>query len=170
MKFKMEAKKGTRALLLPLAKKILVKVMTADLIFQTIVVIVSIAMGYGKLNSYNFPIVAGLGFGICVFFHPVVLLLSLSTMTQNIADEIDLFYVAESSEKDRLKLMKLLGTLPSNVAANVFISSCVLDGTWLFIFFKLAGLDLSSIILIIAVMYFGIYSNCAYLIAYAVFR
>ena len=168
MKFKMEAKKGTRALLLPLAKKLLVKVMIADLIFQTIVVIVSIAMGYGKLNSYNFPIVAGLGFGICVFFHPVVLLMSLSTMTQNIADEIDLFYVAESSEKDRLKLMKLLGTLPSNVAANVFISSCVLDGAWLFLFVKLAGLDLSSIILIIAVMYFGIYSNCAYLIAYAV--
>ena len=164
MNFKFKFKTKDSAFLQPLTKKLLGQIMLTDMLFQTIIIIVSIALGYVCTNSRNLWPVTALGFGICVFFYPVVLLMSTTTTIQKVTDEVDLFYTTETTERDRLKLLKQLGNVPPSVGANTFVVSCFLNAAWMFAYIQLANLDLSTIILIGTVMYFGIYSNCVYLI------
>ena len=148
----------------PFARKTIKNAILTDMVFEFIAVVMSMAMGYGSMPLDRAPVIFALGIAICLPLHALAFIMSSTSGPEVMGDELEAFYSFETTARDRYKLLKQLGLIPSRLAASVFMISAACDILWLMVYSKLAYLDFSTMVLIGTVMYMCTYSNCVYII------
>ena len=105
------------------------------------------------LDKLLFSLVSGVL--ICVVLHVIILRIAIGQITQSISEDLASFYLYETTEKERTKLMKQIMGLPKAIAVAVFIFYLLHSAAWLLILAKVGNIDTESVILMAAMTYFG---------------
>ncbi len=105
------------------------------------------------VDKLLFSIVSGIL--ICVVLHLIILRIAIGQITQSISEDLASFYLYETTEKERTKLMKQIMGLPNAIAVAVFIIYLLHTGVWLFLLAKVGNIDMESVIFMVAMIYFG---------------
>ena len=121
-----------------------------------------IAIGWEKMHLSKLPVVIILGIAICLLLHILTLSMVNMLVTQGITEDVTSFYLYETTEKERTRLMKLLMIMPGRVGGIVFPLFLGFGAVWIALFNKLAMLNLNSVILCSAMLYVGAYFVVVY--------
>ena len=121
-----------------------------------------IAIGWEKMHLSKLPVVIILGIAICLLLHILTLSMVNMLVTQGITEDVTSFYLYETTEKERTRLMKLLMIMPGRVGGIVFPLFLGFGAVWIAFFNKLAMLNLNSVILCSAMLYVGAYFVVVY--------
>ncbi len=140
--------------------KLALPVIFAEILTMTI----CIAIAWENIRVFKLPAVIILGLAICVVLHLILLGLVNMLVTQGITEDVTSFYLYETTEKERTRLMKQLMIMPGRVGGIVFPLFLGTSAIWMAFFNKIAGLNLNSVILNSAILYVGAYFVSVYAI------
>ena len=139
-------------------KKLLFPIVIAEILTMT----ACIAISWEKLRFSKLTPVIIVGIAICLALHILTLSFVSTLVTQGITEDVTSFYMYDTTEKERTKLMKLLMVTPGKVGGFVFPLFFGFGAIWLAFFSKMARLSLNSVILAYSALYVGAYFISVY--------
>ena len=146
------------------------KLICTNMVFQLITVALSVAMGYGSVTAEKLPLIIILGIAICVFLHAASIIATQNVYIQSMGNELESFYSYETTVRERTSLLKKIVSVPSSLSAAQFATQVACYGFWLFLYVRIAHLNLNSIILIGTIIYMGIYCDSVYVITESIHK
>ncbi len=141
-------------------KKLLFPVVLAEILTMT--VCIAIAWENVKLSKLSAIII--LGISICIVLHILMLGMVNMLVTQGVTEDVTTFYLYETTEKERTRLMKILMIMPGRIGGIVFPMFTAFGAVWIAFFNKIAMLNLNSVILCANMLYLGSYFTSVYAI------
>ncbi len=138
--------------------KLLFPIVLAEVLTMT----ACIAISWEKMRIAKLPAVIIVGIAICLALHILILGFVSTLVTQGITEDVTSFYMYDTTEKERTKLMKLLMVMPGKIGGFVFPLFFGFGALWLAFFSKMARLSLNSVILAYSVLSVGAYFVAVY--------
>ena len=139
-------------------KKLLFPVVIAEILTMA----GCIAISWENMRVSKLPTVIILGIALCLLLHILTLSMINMLVTQGITEDVTSFYLYETTEKERTRLMKLLMIMPGRIGGVVFPLFLGFGAVWISFFTKIALLNLNSVILCSTMLYIGGYFLSVY--------
>ena len=121
---------------------------------------IAIAWENTRLAKYTQIIILGLV--ICIGLHLLFLGMLNMLITQGITEDVTSFYLYETTEKERTRLMKQLMIMPGRIGGVVFALFMATGAVWLAFYKNIGTLNLNSVILSSCILYVGAYFTSVY--------
>ena len=134
-------------------RKLLIPILIAEILTMT----ACIAIGWESMRVSKLPTVIILGITICIGLHILILNIVNTLVTQGITEDVTSFYLYDTTEKDRTRLMKLLMIMPGRIGGIVFPLFLGTGAIWIAFFNKIAMLNANSVMLCSAMLFVGAY-------------
>ena len=143
-------------------KEIFRKLLFPIVLAEILTMAVCIAIGWETMRVSKLPTIIILGVTLCLALHILLLGIVNMLVTQGITEDVTSFYLYETTEKDRTRLMKNLMIMPGRIGGIVLPLFLGCGAVWIAFYDKIGRLNLNSVILCSTMLFIGAYFASVY--------
>ena len=143
-------------------KEIFRKLLFPIVLAEILTMAVCIAIGWETMRVSKLPTIIILGVTLCLALHILLLGILNMLVTQGITEDVTSFYLYETTEKDRTRLMNNLMIMPGRIGGVVLPLFLGCGAVWIAFYNKIGRLNLNSVILCSTMLFIGAYFASVY--------